>query len=97
MIIAGTALLDFTPGIFFLVTFHENQFRKMLRSELFLEVIEQVQFSIINNVIIVNPESWCINNFIASLQEYEVLSMAERIEDHLEMEKVFKNGMINKH
>lgn len=71
----------------------------MLRSERFLEVVEQVQFSIINKtfVIILNPESWCINNFIASLQEYEVLSMGERIEDHLEMEKVFKNGMINKH
>lgn len=51
MIIAGTALLGFTPGIF-LVTFQKNQFLNMLRSELFLEVIEQVQFSIINKIML---------------------------------------------
>ena len=44
MIIAGTVLLGFTHGLFF-VTSQENQFLNMLRSERFLEVVEQVQFS----------------------------------------------------
>ena len=97
MIIAGTVLLGFTSSGFFNVTFQENQFLNMLRGELLLEVTEQVQFSIICKIMLLLWTPWdlrCINNFIASLQEYEVLSMGERIEDHLEMEKVFKNGMI---
>ena len=52
MIIAGTVLLGFTPAIFFFVTFQENQFLNMLRSEMFLEVVEQVQFSIINKTML---------------------------------------------
>ena len=51
MIIAGTLFWGFTPAIFF-VTFQENQFLNMLRSERFLEVVEQVQFSIINKTML---------------------------------------------
>lgn len=51
MIIAGTVLLGL-PLPFVFVTFQENQFLNMLRIERFLEVVEQVQFSIINKTML---------------------------------------------
>lgn len=61
MIIAGTVLFGFTPAIFCCCCccHFPTKSLNMLRKERFLEVVEQVQFSIINKtfVIILNPES----------------------------------------
>ena len=52
MIIAGTLFWGFTPAIFFLLLSKKINFLNMLRIERFLEVVEQVQFSIINKTML---------------------------------------------
>ena len=52
MIIAGTVLLGFTPAIFFLLISKKINFLIMLRSERFLEVVEQVQWSMIHKTML---------------------------------------------